>query len=302
MPELAVLDLLVSVAETGSLGRAAARHGISQPAASLRLQRLERQLGLRLLVRSTTGSQLTPAGEAVVDWARRILDEADRFAVALEALRDRAADRLQVAASLTIADSLFPRWLSVLHEHDPAATVSLRVANSTAVAGLVHDRAVSIGFTEGPDPPRGLHSRTVGGDELVVVVHPGHPWARRRSPLPISALAAERLVVREPGSGTRDALERALSAAGLSLRTGVELGSTTALKSAAMAGEGPAVLSALAVTAEVAEGRLHIVRVSGADFRRSFRAIWRPDAPPFGAAAALLAIAVRRGRARLVHP
>ncbi|MFL6138185.1 MAG: LysR family transcriptional regulator [Frankiaceae bacterium] len=294
VPELSTLDLLVSVAATGSLGRAAALHGITQPAVSLRLQALERRLGLQLLVRTPTGSRLTPAGESVVGWGRRVLEAAEELATGVDALRDRAVDRVLVAASLTIADEMFPRWLTALHRRDPSAVVSLRVGNSTAVVGLVRAGTVAVGFVEGPTAPPGLRTRTVGGDELVVVVHPRHPWARRRRPLPAEALAAERLVVREPGSGTREALERALAAVGLTVRPGLELGSTAALKTAVATGEGPAVLSRLSVVAELADGRLVAVPVAEVDLRRSFRAVWSPDRPPAGNAAALVAVAARR--------
>jgi DNA-binding transcriptional LysR family regulator len=291
VPDLGELDLLVSVAETGSVGRAAAVHRITQPAASQRLSRLERRLGLQLLVRGPTGSRLTPDGEAFLGWARRVVGQADQLVVGVEALRTRAPDVLQAAASLTIADFLFPGWLSALHRTRPGERVFLRVGNSAAVAELVRSGAVAIGFTEAPHLPPDLRGRTLGGDGLVVVVHPGHPWARRRRPVPVTTLAAEPLVVREAGSGTRAVLDEALAAAGLRLRPAVELGSTAALKTAAMNGEGPAVLSELSVAGEVADGRLRVVAVAGLDLHRPFRAVWRPDRPPSGTAAALLEIA-----------
>lgn len=298
VPELSVLDLLVSVAETGSLGRAAAVHSVSQPAASQRLSRLERRLGLLLLVRTTTGSRLTPDGEAFLGWARRVVVQAEQLAVGVEALRNRAPDVLQAAASLTIADFLFPQWLSALHRARPAERVFLRVGNSAAVADLVRDRQVTIGFTETPREPAGLHGRVLGGDRLVVVVDPRHRWAGCRRPLPVARLAAASLAVRETGSGTRAVLDDALAVAGLRLSPGVELGSTAALKTAAMSGEGPAVLSELSVAGEVADGRLCLVRVAGLDLRRHFRAIWHPEQPPSGTAAALLEIAAQDCGAR----
>ncbi|SDX89973.1 DNA-binding transcriptional regulator, LysR family [Modestobacter sp. DSM 44400] len=288
-----MLDLLVSVAEAGSLGRAAALHRISQPAASQRLARLERQLDLQLLTRTPTGSRLTPDGEVFLGWARRVVDQAEQLVIAVEALKSRAADVLEVAASLTIADFLFPRWLGALHQVRPGERVSLRVGNSAAVADLVRDGQVVLGFTEAPQLPPGLRSRAIGGDRLVVVVHPDHPWAGRRRPLPVTTLAAEALLVREPGSGTRAALEEALTAAGLRLLPALELGSTAALKSAAISGEGPAVLSELSVVGELADDRLSMVPIAGADLRRPFHAIWHLDRPPTGTAAGLLAIAGR---------
>lgn len=298
VPELSVLDLLVSVAETGSLGRAAAAHSISQPAASQRLSRLERRLGLPLLVRTATGTRLTPDGEAFLGWARRVVGQAEQLVVGVEALRNRAPDVLQAAASLTVADFLFPQWLSALHRARPGERVFLRVGNSDAVADLVRNRQVTIGFTETPRAPAGLHGRVLGGDRLVVVVQPGHRWAGRRRPLPAATLAAGALVVRELGSGTRAALDDALAVAGLRLRPAVELGSTAALKTAAMSGEGPAVLSELSVAGEVADGRLCVVPVAGLDLRRPFRAIWHPEQPPSGTAAALLEIAAQESGTR----
>jgi DNA-binding transcriptional LysR family regulator len=287
------LDLLVSVETTGSLGRAAAVHGISQPAASLRLQRLERRLGLQLLVRSPTGSRLTPAGQSVVGWAHGVLDAARSLSDAADALRDKARDRLQVAASLTIADERFPQWLAALHAADPDAAVSLRVGNSTAVIDMVRARAVALGFVEGPRVPRDLRSRVVGRDELVVVVTPQHRWARRRRPLDVPELAAARFVVRETGSGTRETFEEAVAGRGLQLQPALELGSTAALKAAVVAGEGPAVVSALSVTGEIASGQLVTVPVSGMDLRRRFRAVWSAGTSLGPTAAALLAVAVR---------
>ena len=76
LPDLDALELFVAVAETGSLGQAAARLGISQPSASARMSTLERRLGVRLLVRSPSGSRLTSAGLVVTDWARTVLDHA----------------------------------------------------------------------------------------------------------------------------------------------------------------------------------------------------------------------------------
>lgn len=294
VPELAMLDLLVSVAATGSLGRAAGVHGITQPAASQRLRTLERRVGFPLLVRTPAGSHLTPAGESVVEWTRPLLEAAHELATGIDALRDRRSDRVQVAASLTIADELFPRWLTALQRHDTTAVVSLRVANSAAVIDLVRAGTVAVGFVEGPAAPSDLRARTVGHDELVVVVHPQHAWATRRRPLPAATLAADLLAVREQGSGTREALEQALARVGLAVRPGLELGSTAALKAVAVGGEGPAVLSRLSVSAELSDGRLVAVPVAEVDLRRTLRAVWSRDRPPSGNAAALVTVAARR--------
>lgn len=296
--DLASLRLLVAVAESGSLGRAAARLGMTQPAASQRMRRLERRLGLTLLARSTAGSTLTPAGSSVVDWARPVLDAVEVLARSVEALHDGRDQRLRVAASLTVADHLVPGWLVAYHRERPEAPVALQVLNSDGVSEMVREGTVDLGFVEGVGAPRGLRAAVVGADSLVVVVAATHRWAARDRALTAEELAGEALVLREQGSGTREALERVLRARGLAPRAALELGSTTAIRAAVVAGEGPAVVSELAVRADVEAGSLVTVPAD-LPLRRRFRAVWRPAAEPTGPAAALLAVALRSAAANL---
>ncbi|RVX41572.1 DNA-binding transcriptional LysR family regulator [Nonomuraea polychroma] len=295
-PDLDVLDLLVAVAETGSLGQAAQRHGISQPAASMRISTLERRLRLVLLERGPTGSRLTTAGAAVVTWALPVLDAARALVDGVTALHAEGTGRLRVAASMTIADHRVPGWLVALRARSPDVRVALQVGNSEHVAALVQGGSADLGFVEGPGVPRGLRSRVVESDELVAVVAPGHPWARRRGRLSMATLAGTPLIMREPGSGTRDAVWGVLSRVREPAPPAAELGSTAAIKAAVAAGEAPTVLSRLVVRGELEDGRLVAVPLDAepALLRRWFRAVWRPEAPPSGAGAALLAIAVRR--------
>ena len=292
-PDLASLDLLASVAEAGSLGRAAQHHGITQPAASQRVRALERVLGVQLLERAATGSRLTPAGAAVVDWAAPILAGVHALVAGVEALRSQG-HRLSVAASMTIAEYLMPGWLVALRRSRPEVTVALDVGNSEHVSTAVADGRAELGFVEGPAPPAGLRHRAVGHDRLVVVVAPDHPWARRRRPLTARELAETPLVSRERGSGTRDTLEAVLARRGPVPVPAAELASTTAIKAAVAAGAGPAVLSALAVAGELAADRLVEVAVADVPLARTLRAIWHPDRPLGRDARALVALAGRR--------
>lgn len=273
-PGLMALDLLVSVAELGSLGQAANRHGVSQPAVSMRMTQLERQLGITLLERSPMGTRLTPAGESVVGWCNQVLGATHTMMAAVTALRAHAGGHLRVAASLTVSDHLMPGWLVALRHDMPGVTVALEVTNSTNVVDLVRRSVADLGFVEGPvGDSRGLGTRRVGGDHLVVVVAPSHRWARRRRPLRGSELAAAELIVREPTSGTRQVLEEALAEWG-GVQTHLELGSTSAILGAARRGEGPAVLSSLAVADDAAARRLVLVDTEDVALGRSFLAVW----------------------------
>ncbi len=274
LPDINALDLLVSVAEAGSIRQAALRHHISQPAASVRIRELERVLGLSLVERATTGARLTADGLAIVGWASQVLAGMRALASGAQALRSDQNSQLRLAASLTVAEYLLPVWLAPLYATLPAA-VSLRMANSEEVAELFHSDQVDLGFVEGPSLPAGLQGRTVYRDELVVVVAPGHPWARRRSPLTASMVAQTPLVSREHGSGTRQVLEVALAEHGSEPQVAVEFASTTAIKAAVAAGLGPAVLSRLAVSAELVDRRLVAVECRDLHLTRSIRAVWR---------------------------
>ena len=296
VPDLESLRLLVLVDELGSMGKAAATLGIAQPSASKRLSTLERRLGLVLVDRTRRGSALTPSGRVVCGWAQRVLSELDGLLTGAEALRTRRDAELRVAASMTIAEHLVPAWIGELRKSEPGLYVGLRVTNSVNVGELVRDGEVDVGFVESPSAPGGLSTRRVATDRLVVVVAPSHPFARRRRPLSTAELAQEGLVVREPGSGTRETLEQALHRADVGELTPlVELGSAAAVRGAVIAGTGPAVMSELAVAADLAEGRLVAVEVTGLDLRRTLRAVWPSGRKLTGPAAALLAAATRRG-------
>jgi DNA-binding transcriptional LysR family regulator len=288
-------DLLLSVARLGSLGLAAAEHGISQPAASTRIRRLERQLGVPLIERSPRGSHLTPDGELVAGWAQAAVDAAAALDAGVTSLRAHSDAVLRVAASMTVAEYLLPGWLTVLRARDPRTAIALTAGNSAEVAAAVLDGRADLGFVEGPDQPPGLASHQVSADRLTVVVAPGHRWDRRRSGITAAELAATPLVAREPGSGTRRYFEQALSARGDWDRVPpvAELSSTTAIKSAVAAGIGPAVLSSLAVAPELAAGTLRAVKVTDLDLSRRLLAVWAAGRQLIGPAADLRTIAAR---------
>jgi DNA-binding transcriptional LysR family regulator len=292
--DLTSFDLLLSVARLGSIGRAAAAHGMSQPAASARLRDLERHVGARLLEREARGAHLTTVGELVAGWAQPVLDRAADLEAGIAAL---AADRdthLTVAASLTVAEYLLPRWLIALRVAHPETMTALVCGNSSEVATQVLAGKSDLGFVESPTLPTGVQARDIGGDELAVVVSPTHLWARRNGDVAVAEVAATPLVSREAGSGTRQAWERALS---VHLTTDpappvLEVSSTTAIKAAVIGGIGPAVLSARVVGAELAAGTLVRITVPELDLRRRIHAIWSEGNRLHGPAADLLAIAL----------
>lgn len=135
VPDLAALQVLSAIDETGSLRAAATSVGVSQQAVSLRVRSIERQVGVPLLVRTAHGSSLTAAGRLVTQWGSRVLDAAAELDAGIATLRSSRAGHLRLAASLTVAEHLMPGWLLALrHQQESAgarpADVRLEATNS----------------------------------------------------------------------------------------------------------------------------------------------------------------------------
>ena len=329
---LGLLELLVATDSHGSISAAARALGISQPSASAGMRRLEKHLGLELVARSTRGARLTETGRATATWAREVIDASDRFETSAAALREAPSARIRLAASLTIAEYLAPRWLATLALDGPppvpgagtgrpsgqggspgqrgpsvatrgpaSPDVELLVRNSRTVMELVLSDDAELGFIESSTLRRGLRSRTLAHDELVVVVAATHPWAgRRRRTATVEELVTGGLVVRERGSGTRETLEKSLLAAGARLPDHLPyLGSTASLKTAVQYGGAVAVLSRLTVADDLARGTLAEIQVPGLDLSRRLRMVWK-DGTELSAAARRIA-AVAAGSAGAPH-
>jgi len=316
--DLGALRALREVGRHESIAAAAPVLGVSQQALSARMRTLERVMGVPLLTRSSAGSHLTEQGRLIVGWAEDVLDAADRLEAGLRSIRSGVSRRLPVAASQTVAEHLVPHWLVELRGIEQAAAgsdghtdaasrlpdrsptvVELTVANSTGVIELVRDVKVRLGFIETPHLPADLVTAHLREDEMLVVAAPGHPWARRRRPVPLAEVAATPLVMREAGSGTRDTLTDHLAAQHppLTARIAMELGTSAAVRSAIAAGVGPGVLSRLAVRDDLVLGRLVAVEVAGPPLTRQLTAVWRHDLDPLPPEGARL-LAVAKGAAR----
>jgi DNA-binding transcriptional LysR family regulator len=291
--DLEDLQLLVDVARHGSIGGAAAERGLTQPWVSRRMTRLETRLGVPLLARSRRGTTLTPGGQAVVGWAASLLAAADDFTRSVRTLRENRRVAIRAAVSLTIAEHIAPGWLSHLHDHHPELQVSLVVQNSTEVAALVEEGEADLGFVESLRVRESLERRTFATDRLVVAVVPGHPWADRATPLTPDELAASFLLVREPGSGTRETLEQALESRGLDLSDSMVMGSNAALREAAVSGVGPVVLSTRTLDSDLSAGRLVEVPVDDLELERPLSVVWRRGARVNDAMRPLLDAALR---------
>ena len=294
------LALFRAVAEAGGFSRAAEVIHVSQPAISMQVAELEESFGTPLFDRLPRGVRLTDAGRTLLGYAQRIAvleGEAER---AMRELRGLERGRLALGASKTIGGYLLPAVLGEFRRMHPAVELQLVIANTEAIKTQLIDGALDLALTEGmPPQDEDLSTRVFREDELIVIAPANHPLAQlvpgKRQPRAITArqLCAQPLILREPGSGTREVLVRALADCGLEPGEIVlTLTNTEAIKGAVLAGLGLAVISRLCVTLELAGGVLVEVPTRGLRLHRALYEVTvrgRQPSPSVQAFAALLA-------------
>jgi DNA-binding transcriptional LysR family regulator len=264
------LQLLRTVAATASYSRAAERLGISQPAVSMQVKKLEESVGVPLVVSRGRLVQLTEAGEALTAYADRILRLNEEALAAMADFREKRRGRVRVAASSTPGAYLLPRAVAAFRREHPGVVISMEVSNTRSALQLVAQGMADLAVVGevSPDEADDFRLEPLTEDSLVVVVAPDHPWAGVAA-IPARILAAEPLILREEGSSTRAVLDQRLAAAtGRRAAVALQLGSTEAVKEAVAAGLGAAVLSQLAVAHDIAAGRMVTIPVAGIDLSR----------------------------------
>ena len=266
------LEVLAHVLETRSFSRAAEALRLTQSTVSEHIRLLEEEIGTRLFDRLGRETVPTRAGELLYGYARRILDLRTEARQALEQFLGRVSGVLKVGASTIPGEYVLPPLIGRYREKYPQVTIALQIGDSHGIAEAVLAGQVELGVVGAKPDHRGLDAIELMPDELVVVVPPGHPWVGRRQ-VTLDDLKPEPLIVREAGSGSREALETALNEVGPGLagmRVIAELGSTSAVKQAVKAGVGISLISKRAVEEECQHGLLGCVKVKDLRVTRHF--------------------------------
>ena len=265
------LRLLLAVSREGSVSRAAQRLHLTQPTLSTQLRQLAEQVGLPLFERVGRKLHLTAAGRVVLDTAARVEQELENLDETLAELRGDVVGRLRLAVVST-AETFIPRLLGDFRRERPAVEVSLVVLNRDAVIRRLADNLDDLYIMSRPPQAPPVVATPFLSNPLVVVAAADHPLAGRET-LQIEALAAEEFVLREPGSGTRQAAEHFFAAHGLALRPRLELGSNEAVKQAVAGGLGLSLLSAHALAHAVDEG-IAVLRVEGTPLPTQWQVVY----------------------------
>lgn len=270
--DLRQLEVFVGVYDLRSFSRAASALRLTQSTVSEHVRLLEDEVGTRLFDRLGRETVPTRAGELLYGYARRMLDLRTEARQALDQFLGQVTGTLTVGASTIPGEYVLPPVIGRFRARHPRVSITLHISDSRGIVQAVVDGQVDLGVV-GADPGnRTLEARALMPDELVVIVPPGHPWAGRAEAT-LEELRREPLVVREPGSGSRQALERALEDAGSSLgemNVIAEMGSTGAIKQAVKAGVGLSIMSRRAVEDECRLGLLGGVRLRELTVTRQF--------------------------------
>lgn len=268
------LRAFVAVAEHQHVTRAAAALGLTQPAVSHQLKAFQRALGLALFERVGRGVRLTADGRALLPAASSALAALRSLEAAAAARSGLLVGDLAVAASNTIGIYRMPAWSAGFLEQYPGVGLRVRTVNTREAIALLREAAVDCALVEGPGTRDGLQELAVERDELVVVAAASHPLAS----LPAvgeANLAAHRYLARERGSGTEALAAELLGSA---YRSGavLELGQVDAVRVAALAGLGWAVLPLAAIDGDLASGQLRRLAMGRPAIERTLTALRRP--------------------------
>lgn len=247
-----------AVAKHLSFTKAADALCMTQPAVTFQIRQLEEHFNSRLFDRVNGGINLTPAGRIALEYVERILELSSDLDARIKELTGQESGPLAIGASTTVAEFLLPRIIGEFKSLHPGIVPQLIVANSESVQARVAGRTLDLGFIEGDSHLPTLATDVCCEDELQVVCVPAHPLARRSSTT-LEELAAYPYISREPGSGTREVIDRHLQKAGLapdSLELVMEASSPEALKGLVATGLGFAIMSRASAEKEVRLGDL----------------------------------------------
>lgn len=274
------LKVFCTVADTKSFSKASEIIHLTQPAVSLQIQALEELYETKLFDRSSSTVSLTPAGEILYKYAKEILALYSAAQKNIWELTGLAKGSISVGASTTIGNHLLPAVIADFRRTHPKIKIHLSVGNTKRIVEFLNSGNIDIGLVEGDVARQKLIVEKLISDELVVIVPPLHPWAKKKE-ISIYDATKEPFVLREEGSGTRQILEKYLNKHGISthdMKASMMLGSTEAIKEAVESGIGISIVSRWAARKENKYGSLKLLSLKEEKFFRDFSLVFHKNA------------------------
>ena len=269
------LDVFVKVVELKNFSLAAKELHMTQPAVSQHIQMLERDMGAKLLERNNKFIRLTHTGDIVYYHAKEILGLYSRMKDLVEDAMHEARGKLLIGASYTFGEYILPHVIARLRDAYPSIQPSITIANTQEIVHLVKSYQLDVGIIEGDLHEPKLHTEPFAKDEMLLFISPKHPLSQKRN-VSMRDLQDETWIVREIGSGTREAAEKLFDASQIRPGHMMEFGSNQVIKESVEAGLGITLLSKSAVRKEQKLGTLIALQIDGLPLVRNFSIITRP--------------------------
>lgn len=271
------LKVFCTVAETRSFSKASEIIRLTQPAVSLQIQALEELYGTKLFNRSGCIITLTPTGEILYKYAKDINSLYTDAEKEIGKITGLVKGVVTIGASSTIGNYVLPSVISDFRKKFPKVNVHLLISNTKTVVEYLNAASINVGFVEGDISKQKLTIEKVVSDEMVLIMSPLHPWAKRQN-ISILELPKEPFIFREEGSGTRQIIEKYLTKYGVppqDIKIVHIFGSTESIKSAVENGLGVSIISRWAAKKEIRYGTLKTATFKEDIFVRDFSLLRR---------------------------
>jgi DNA-binding transcriptional LysR family regulator len=272
------LRILKAIADEGSFKRAADSLFVSQPAISLQIQNLEKQLAVPLFDRGGRKAQLTEAGNLLLAYGEKIITLCQETCRAIEDLQNLQGGTLIVGASQTTGTYLLPRMIGLFHQKYPYVSVQLQVHSTRRTSWAVANGQVDLAIIGG-EVPSELHDILeiipYAQDELALIIPPNHPFAEQET-IVKEDLYNLNYITLDSQSTIRKVLDQVLSRCNINtseLKVEMELNSIEAIKNAVQSGLGASFVSVTAIEKELKMGIIHRAHIEGVEIRRTLSVI-----------------------------
>ncbi len=272
-PTLQQMRLFESVARHGSITRAAEEAHLSQPSVSMQVRSLEEKIGLPLTEQHGKALHLTYAGEVVAAASRDILGRLGEMQATIEDMHREVAGPLSIAVVST-AKYFLPQLLGDFKRRFPRVEPRLQIANRETLLERIAANADDLYIMGQTPEEEAVIAEPFLENVIVFAARPDHPLVGQAN-IPLARLAGEDIIHREPGSGTRQAVDKLCQASGVELATHMEFDDSEAIKQGVISGLGIAYLSLHALRLELAAGEIVVLDVEGFPLRRRWYAVHR---------------------------
>ncbi|ENH98130.1 transcriptional regulator [Gracilibacillus halophilus YIM-C55.5] len=267
---ISTLQMFCLVVDVGSISQAAKLSYVSQPAVTKQIHQLESAYDALLFYRKDGRLILTENGKTLYPFAKAIVEDFKRSKNTVSASNKGYHETLKVGASYTIGEYLLPGLLGRFKKKQPEINLSLLVENTPRVLEALSNGVIDLALVEGIVTDEELQVRNMAEDELILIHSPDHAW-KDRDTITIQELSNERMLWREPTSGTRLIIENFLKEYNMldKIEYDMDLGSTQAIKSAVENNLGVSIVSSLTVTRELEQGFICETKIKDVEFKRN---------------------------------